>query len=407
MQKRLSTAAVISTVLVGSVFANDEHASSSASMQSEPSVLEHAVRQALLGDTAPFASLGWQASLPRYLAPVSLASLLPAAHGLPAGWAQTSIQRAFSFDWHGDGPIGLRWQQSTDERGFLGRASGHIGGRHSMPGDSGLNVRQNLLAPTVFGRLGQQADFSVSAVFAYQEITPLSVFSAGNPMPEYDRPLDARTGDYIAGDRASGAGARVGIQWHPVDRLVLEASFRSQINMGEYASFRGVYLQPGQIDLPAIASGKATWSATPSIRLSVQAQQVGFSQVDPFVSAQLPIRVLSVLGDLDSPEFAWQDLTVYSMTAEWEFSRGWTTEFAYSSSYQPTPTSALLDRLLSEDSPDDNLRLGLVKSFTDDVRLDFSARYNGDYILGLPIYLQRESDRVNSVEWQAALAWSF
>lgn len=412
MHKRLLPSAILLGLISGVTGLGQANAASSAPMVApEPAVysFEQALLSALSGaDDYWRMPAPWESAMRRYLAPESLARLLP-GHPVATGWTASSVRRALSFEWESDSPLGVRWQQSSLERGVFGRSTGHVGGPSGMAGlDAGMTLRQDFISPTLFGDFGDRLDWTVSAVFAYQEITPLSVFHSVNPAREFFSPDNQvpRAGSR-ATDSATGAGVRFGMAFAPLDSLELQASYRSRISMGEFASFRGVFLQPGQLDLPAVASAEMTWRPSNSTRLRAQAQQVMFSDVEPFISAQLPLRVLSVLGDVDSPEFAWRDLTVLGVGASWQVASNWRADVDYSTSYQPRPTSMLLDRLLSEESPDENLRLAVVRAFGNDMSLDFSARYNGDFILGLPIYMQREAERTNTVEFQAALAWSF
>lgn len=222
------------------------------------------------------------------------------------------------------------------------------------------------------GGLGISAD----AVFADQR------FASGSLMPLVDSPSSRLPGAVASLEESRGTGLAFAIGAPVTDSVGWNLGLRSRVDMNEYKAYRGVYSEPGDLDIPATAALGFTAMIAPETMLVLGAERVMYSDINSVSSYALPNRFLALLGDSSSPSFAWQDLTVYSAGI-----RGggpmWQWSVRYSTSLQPSPTADLLQQAISGIQSDSNWSLGLGRSFgaLGDVRL--MASYAGaEYVLG-------------------------
>jgi hypothetical protein len=240
--------------------------------------------------------------------------------------------------------------------------------------DGGLERRlitSGLLVESEAG-LGISAD----AVFADQR------FASGSLIPLVGSPDSRLPGAVASFEESRGTGLAFAVGAPVTDYLGWNLGVRSRVDMNTYKAYRGIYSEPGDLDIPATAALGFTAKIAPETTLVLGAERVMYSDINSFSSYALPNRFLALLGDSSSPTFAWQDLTVYSAAV-----RGggpmWQWTVRYSTSLQPNPSAELLQQAINGIQSDSNWSLGLGRSFGDLGNVRLMASYAGaEYVLG-------------------------
>ena len=262
---------------------------------------------------------------------------------------------------------------------------------------NGVAIDRVLFAPGFSQRFGDGGKVDVAAVFANQRYG-----SWGLGM----RDLDAYRYPTFE-EQSAGAGVRLGISSELSPGIEMGVAYQSRIDMDEFQTYRGVYSEPGDFDIPASANLGIVVQAGQKSSLSVDIQRVLYSEVNTFTSTALPDRFLSLLGDAGSPEFAWEDLTIYRVGWNWKAGKDWDWRVQYSTSQQPMPTSQALNQALASEIADSNVSVGFSKKTWDNARVDFAATYASEYFLG-PINLGRTPDiGDDQIEFEVRLVWDF
>jgi hypothetical protein len=217
---------------------------------------------------------------------------------------------------------------------------------------------------------------SADAVFADQR------FASGSLMPLVDSPNSQLPGAVASFEESRGTGLAFAVGAPMTDNVGWNLGLRSRVDMNAYKAYRGVYSEPGDLDIPATAVLGITALVAPETMLVLGAERVMYSDINSFSSYALPNRFLALLGDSSSPTFAWRDLTVYSAGL-----RGggpmWQWSVRYSTSLQPMPTADLLQQAINGIQSDSNWSLGLGRSFGAWGDLRLMASYAGaEYVLG-------------------------
>jgi hypothetical protein len=171
--------------------------------------------------------------------------------------------------------------------------------------------------------------------------------------------------------------------------------------MDTYKRFRGVYSEPGDLDIPATAAVGLSASLAPQTALVLGAEHVFYSDINGFSSYALPNRFLALLGDSSSPSFEWQDLTVYSAALQGAVSR-WQWSVRYSTSLQPNPTAGLLQQAIEGIQSDSNWSLGVGRALGGFGDFRLTASYAGsEYVLGSPYVSNIDPTESTHFEFEA------
>ena len=109
--------------------------------------------------------------------------------------------------------------------------------------------------------------------------------------------------------------------------------------------------------------------------LSFAVERVMYSDISAFPSRALPNRFLSLLGDSTSPNFDWEDLTVYTVGYTWSDGGDQEWRIDLSTRTQPSPSSRLLDRAIAGDLADSAMMFGYSRRTGERSRLNLNAAY--------------------------------
>lgn len=258
---------------------------------------------------------------------------------------------------------------------------------HRLDADDGTTplLRQHAspltgtLAQTGFGgQFGGHGRYGLSVVLAHQR------FAA----PGMDGISFAATTTDSGARALAGSSHGAGVEFMLADRLTPHlnwyAGARTRISMDAFQNYRGIYGNPGDMDLPATMRAGLEWLPRSATRVRFGVDRIQYSEIEPFVSTALPRRLLAVLGDGTSPVFSWRDLDMYSVTLLQDVGTASHWSLRYSTRQQPLPTSPLLAKLLREQAADYALGVG----FSHQAGLGewrFDANYApAELVLGIP-----------------------
>ena len=273
--------------------------------------------------------------------------------------------------------------------------------QRALPDDSLL--QRQIVAPSFTRGWGSNGYWSVSALFAYQRFA--NATSGAGEFDAYIVPLAAQRPQ----ETSYGRGVRVEAGQAITDRLRWTTSYQSRVNMDAFSSYVGVYSDRADFDIPASAGVGLDLALTPSFSVGVDAERLMYSDIRPFTSQALPRRFLAALGSGVSPEFAWDDLNVYSFNASWKNPGFGDFGLRYSSRTQPAPTSSLLDQLLGDVSQY-SVDLSFVHRTSEYGQFRIVASYAPtQYLLDTPSMrvLTRDALASNRMEYEMVWAMRF
>jgi hypothetical protein len=237
----------------------------------------------------------------------------------------------------------------------------------------GSALERQFFAPGVEHQLNESGILGVSAVIAYQRFSAanLGLFAARNE----NEAFGLYSGYSPYQESAYGTGVRLALEQEVIGGIELNAGFQSRIDMEEFAAYRGVYAHPADLDIPARASVGLAFQAGERSWLSVAVDRVMYSDISAFPSRYLPNRFLALLGDSTSPNFNWEDLTVYTVGYTWSDGKDQQWHVDVSTRTQPSPSSRLLSRALEGDLASSAMTIGYSRRTGERSRLAFNAAY--------------------------------
>jgi hypothetical protein len=253
-------------------------------------------------------------------------------------------------------------------------------------------------ATTLVQPLSPTSSFSLTAIVARQHFATRG-FGSTTWQGQEPRVGVVRGG---SSEYSHGSGVQVAFDHALSEQIGLNLGLQSRLEMDAFKTYRGVYSEAGDFDVPGYAEVGLRWSPTANLHLIADVQRVFYGQVDPFTSAALPNRFLSLLGDGSSPEFAWRDLTVYSLEAARDTRTGGRWSLRYSTQQQPRPRSALLDLALESQYSNLNLAFGYQQALGAFGRLQLGVSYTpASYVLASTPFVRRDFDEGSQVEFEA------
>ncbi len=241
------------------------------------------------------------------------------------------------------------------------------------PSYEGSSFERQYFAPGVEGSFGDGGILGVSAVIAYQRYSAAGLGLWAAETPEERLFATPRYAPFE--ESGYGTGVRLDVRQELTEGIALDAGFQSRIDMEEFAHYHGVYANPADLDIPARARVGLAFQASSHSWLNVGVERVLYSDINAFPSRYLPNRFLSLLGDSSSPEFSWDDLTVYSVGWAWSDGKNQQWNFDLSTRTQPSPTSSLLYNAIEQDLADSAMILGYSRRTGLMSRLHFSAAW--------------------------------
>jgi hypothetical protein len=233
----------------------------------------------------------------------------------------------------------------------------------------GSGLQRVFITPSFTQAFGESGSWTLSAILAHQRFASLGMGSVAWT-PAFHGMMGSR---YV--ETSAGAGARLEVSDALGERVTWAVALQSRLDMDTFKSYRGVFSDSGDFDVPGHAAAGFNLGLAEGFRLGLGVQRVFYSDIAAFTSAALPVRFLALLGDATSPEFAWRDLTVYSATLAWDRSARETWSFRYTTRQQPAPTSAMLRQALEPEFTDTNLALAFHRDLGRFGQLIMAASY--------------------------------
>ncbi len=302
-------------------------------------------------------------------------SVFDARHALPGAGDEYTLVRL-------DG--GDSVQLELDQRLFGTSGSSMFSGGRTL--NSGVGLERTTVAPSLSRNLGNDGVLSAAVILASQQFATWG-FGSGTRYLAQPGSMPVAFSEV-----AYGSGVRLSLEQPLAPSVQLVTAYQSRIDMDAFNNYRGIYSEPGDFDLPAIASVGVQWQAADAHTLGLGVSRVGYGDVAAFTSSALPPSLLALIGDGTSPSFAWRDLTVVNV--DWAWRPAATTAFTlrYSTQQQPEPTSNLLASVLADRYSDRNFSVSLLQGFGAGSSFELNASYAPvPYFLGNTSYAERDS----------------
>jgi long-chain fatty acid transport protein len=276
-------------------------------------------------------------------------------------------------------------------------------------GDTGINLQQAFIVPTFAYKINEQHSLGIGLNIVAQGFKAwgLGAFSAAYPAgfpfaPPGTGPFTASPGDVTNNgtDWAWGLGGRVGWLGQINDMVSLGAYYSSRTWMQEFDSYKGLFAEQGDFDIPENFGVGIAIKATPDLVIAADVMWINYSQVDSIANSignlyNCPALARTgyapnsyCLGGSKGPGFGWQDMTVFKLGVQYRINDEWTVRAGWNYGEQPIPNSQTMFNVLAPGTVENHLTLGASWNLDKSQELTFAYMHafektvDGDYTPG-------------------------
>jgi long-chain fatty acid transport protein len=345
------------------------------------------------------------------------------------GWS-LSPESAIGVAFYGRGGMNTKWQGGTasfDPDGPAGPApvmtlDGTFGG-----GKAGVDLSQAFLDVAYARKVSDNVVLGASLVGVVQSFEAYGVstfagftqtFADGifaNGVPGNPTNLSDNGHEF-----STGFGAKIGIQANLSDTVSFAAMYQTEIGMSELDTYADLFAESGGFDIPANAKIGVTFQASDTLKLSLDAEQIWYSDVAsvgnafsniftcPTANSFATNFTTGCLGGSNGAGFGWDDMTVYKIGAEWNTGTDWTWRAGYSHGSQPIPSSEVMFNILAPAVIEDHVAGGFTKKNPNGSEWNFAAMYafKGDQSGPNPLD-PTQTLKIEMYQWELELSYSW
>ena len=235
-------------------------------------------------------------------------------------------------------------------------------------GETGINLEQVRILPTLSYKINDQHSVGVSLNVMYQQFKAwgLNSFKTTPPSSAPNKVSDKGRDD------SWGVGLSVGWQGDITDRLTIGATYNSKVDMDEYDEYKGLYAEQGDFDSPENYGIGLAFKATDKLMLAFDVQQINYSDVDSIgnsiqsgdcgtgMSGMCMMMPNKMLGDDNGSGFGWDDMTVYKLGAEYQMNDALTLRAGWSHADQPIDEDQTFMNILAPATIEDQATVGMT-----------------------------------------------
>lgn len=179
-------------------------------------------------------------------------------------------------------------------------------------------------------------------------------------------------------DFSYGVGANLGINYRVTDRLSLGVGAQSRIYMTEFDSYRGLFAEQGDFDIPESVQLGFALQATDNLILAVDYQRIYYSHIASVANPNdIPLNPLNpTLGSDNGAGGGWQDAKVIKVGIRWEMSPQTILRAGYSRSTQVIPNTQALVNIFAPAVGTEHFSIGMTKALTKDRELNIALTHS-------------------------------
>ncbi len=223
-------------------------------------------------------------------------------------------------------------------------------------GRLGIDMMQLIVAPTVSYKFNETNSIGVSPLLGYQRfraegLQGFAQFSA-DPSNLTNRGYDSST----------GYGVRVGWQGKVSNIITLGAAYSTKMDYGKFDKYKGLFAEQGGFDTPENWNLGIAIKATPKATVAVDYQQINYSGVNSVgnPSTNFGGTIPLSLGPSNGRGFGWEDVKVWKLGAEYNYSNELTLRAGYSKNNNPITSRDVTFNIIAPGVITDHYTLGFT-----------------------------------------------
>jgi long-chain fatty acid transport protein len=258
--------------------------------------------------------------------------------------------------------IGANWRLGeTTTLGLVIYGNGGMNTSYDAPtfygGRTGVDLSQMFFAPTLTVAVAKNHAFGISPVLAYQRFQAEGLGAFG-PFSN-----DAAALSNNGHDEAFGYGVRVGYLGKLAPWLSVGASYQSEIAMGAFDGYAGLFAEEGYFDVPETYTVGVALVPVERLTVALDLQQIHYGDVVSIGTPMIPNLMGARLGTDAGAGFGWRDVTAYKLGLAYAAASDLALRAGYSYARQPIPESEVLFNILAPGVVEHHVTAGASKAF--------------------------------------------
>lgn len=220
-------------------------------------------------------------------------------------------------------------------------------------GNLGVDLMQLIIAPTAAFKIAPNHSIGISPLLGYQRFKAEGLQAFG-----VDSNGAAAGGGNLDYDDAFGYGARVGYMGKITPTITIGAAYSTKVNMQEFDKYKALFAEQGDLDIPENYNFGVAWQATPQIQFGLDYQRIKYSGVKSIGNPSTISPTL--LGQDNGPGFGWQDINVWKMGAQYQYSKQLVLRAGYNHGGNPIQGRDVTLNILSPGVIKDHASVGMT-----------------------------------------------
>jgi len=205
---------------------------------------------------------------------------------------------------------------------------------------------------------------------------------------------------------AYGGGVRAGLQWDAAPFLRFGVAGATPIYSTKFHSYRGLFADHGGFDAPANITAGVAYDTSAALTLLLDYKHIFYSLVGSVGNATTIPLPFGVRG---GPGFAWKDVDVVTVAAEWRITPDFTFRVGYAHNTNPVPSSAVAINILAPGVVTDHIGGGFSFRATPSSSIDFAAIGVPRHSVSGPVPLGFGGGNVelSMAQFEATIGWTY
>jgi long-chain fatty acid transport protein len=237
-------------------------------------------------------------------------------------------------------------------------------------GNLGVDLAQLVIAPTLAYQFAPGQSLGVAPLIGYQRFKAygLQAFAAIS-----SDPANLTNNGY---DDSWGLGLRVGYYGRLTSTLSIGAAYATKIDMSEFDKYKGLFAEQGDFDIPENYGFGIAFHATPKLMIAADYMRINYSKVasvgNPSNQPNCNPMINFPTGPGVGPDclgasgssigFGWQDVDVFKIGIEYQWSNTLVLRAGYNKSDNPITPRDVTFNILAPGVMEEHITLGFTYS---------------------------------------------
>ena len=227
-------------------------------------------------------------------------------------------------------------------------------------GSLGVDLMQLIFAPTLAYKITPNHAFGISPLIGYQRFAAegLQAFAGFSTSP-----ANVTNQGH---DTAWGYGARIGWFGQLSETLSAGAAYSTKIYMQEFDKYKGLFAEQGGFDMPENYNVGVAFKAMPKLTVLADYRRINYNDVPSVGNPSAGLLQCAggnqayCLGGATGAGFGWQNVNVYKIGFEYQYSGEITLRAGYSHNDNPIRAQDVTINILAPGVIEDHVTLGFT-----------------------------------------------